>query len=216
MEIVEEDSSTINVQFLLDATTLDPRKILKRMSTIALGMYSDVLKSMESGDMTDLKTLANRDNEINRQYFLLVRLIRSTMIERRLASAFNLEDIDILDYRIAANLLEDSGDTVVELADLLYRTRIPKSDLKRILDTVRPLGEIQTRSINAFIKNNRKDAIKAIALDREYREDMASLKSSLEDKKRLPIDYLDLVYMFERLGRSWADIADLVKPIYSS
>ncbi|MDE1878574.1 MAG: phosphate uptake regulator PhoU, partial [Thaumarchaeota archaeon] len=37
MEIVEEDASNVNVQFLLDATTLSPDKILKRMSSIVLG-----------------------------------------------------------------------------------------------------------------------------------------------------------------------------------
>jgi len=42
MEIIEEDASHINMQFLLDATTLNPEKILKRMSSIALGMYEDV------------------------------------------------------------------------------------------------------------------------------------------------------------------------------
>ena len=42
MEIIEEDASKINMQFLLDTTTLNPEKILKRMSSIALGMYDDV------------------------------------------------------------------------------------------------------------------------------------------------------------------------------
>ena len=41
MEIIEEDASHINMQFLLDATTLNPEKILKRMSSISLGMYTD-------------------------------------------------------------------------------------------------------------------------------------------------------------------------------
>ncbi|MEK6865190.1 MAG: phosphate uptake regulator PhoU, partial [Thermoproteota archaeon] len=35
------------------------------------------------------------------------------------------------------------------------------------------------------------------------------------NKKQIPIDLLDLVYMFERIAKSWADIVDLVKPIYN-
>ena len=46
MEIIEEDASNINMQFLLDATTLNPEKILKRMSSIALGMYDDVSNTL--------------------------------------------------------------------------------------------------------------------------------------------------------------------------
>ncbi|MDX1596553.1 MAG: phosphate uptake regulator PhoU, partial [Nitrosopumilaceae archaeon] len=88
MEIVEEDSSHINMQFLLDSTTLNPAKILKRMSSIALGMFEDVLNGLISEDKTNLQTLSNRDVEVNRQYFLLVRLIRSTLVDARLANIY--------------------------------------------------------------------------------------------------------------------------------
>ena len=116
MEIIDEDATNISVQFLLDETSINPQNILKRMSSIALGMFSDVVLALESGDKTNLETIANRDAEINRQYFLLVRLIRSTIMDTRLAGIFNLENMDILDYRIAANTLEIAGDTVVELS----------------------------------------------------------------------------------------------------
>ena len=45
MEIVDEDATNISVQFLLDETSVNPQKILKRMSSIALGMFSDVILS---------------------------------------------------------------------------------------------------------------------------------------------------------------------------
>ena len=127
VEIVEEESSSIIIQFLLDASSLNPEKILKRMSTIAIGMYNETADGLISDDKSNLQTMPNRDNEINRQYFLLVRLIRSTMVDRRLASVFNLENIDVLDYRIAANVLENAGDTIVELANLISNTKVPKN-----------------------------------------------------------------------------------------
>ena len=76
MEIVEEDSSNVNVQFLLDATTLNPEKILKRISSISLGMFNDISQALISDDRSNLQTMSNRDDEVDRQYFLLVRLIR--------------------------------------------------------------------------------------------------------------------------------------------
>lgn len=216
MEIVEEDSTTINMQFLLDATTLNPQKILRRISNIVLGMYNDTISSLIDEDKSNLRTIANRDDEVNRQYFLLVRLIRSTMIDKRLASAFNLENIDILDYRIAANLLEGAGDTVVELANSLYSTSVPKSYLKKIYDITKNFELMEEKTVKGFIDNDRKLAIEAITLHKTFEEKIQSIKLSLENKKQIPIDYLDLVYMFERVERSWADIADLVKPIYSN
>lgn len=214
MEIVEEDATTISMQFLLDSMTLNPQKILKRMSNLVLGMFNDVLAALQSDDKSNLQTLSNRDIEVNRQYFLLVRLIRSTMVDKRLANAFNLENIDVLDYRLAANLLETAGDTVVELGNALYNTSIPKTELTKIYELNKNFDQIEGKSIDAFISNDRSLAIEAITLHKKYQSKVSSLRSSIENKKQIPIDYLDLVYMFERIEKSWADITDLVKPIY--
>jgi len=214
IEIVEEDASTIQMQFLLDATTLNPQKILKQISTIVLGMYNDVMSSLTSSDRSNLQTLPSRDNEVNRQYFLLVRLIRSTMIDKRLANAFNLESIDVLDYRIAANLLEAVGDTIVELSTALYNATLSQKDLKKIYEVTKNFGVMQEKAIDAFINNDRKIAIEAISIHKKNQSKISSIRVSLENKSNIPIDFLDIIFMFDRVERYMADIADLIKPIY--
>ncbi len=215
MEIIEEDASHINMQFLLDATTLNPEKILKRMSSIALGMYDDTSNGLILDDKSNLQTISNRDVEVNRQYFLLVRLIRSTLVDRRLANVFNLENIDVLDYRVAANLLETAGDSIVELANLIYNSTISKENSKKIFDLIKDFSKLAEKSIDAFIKSDRLLAIEAISLHKKFEEKLSKLRITLSNKKQIPIDFLDLVYMFERITHSWADVADLVKPIYN-
>ena len=214
MEIVEEDATNISVQFLLDETSVNPQKILKRMNSIALGMFSDVVLSLKSGDQTNLETVANRDAEINRQYFLLVRLIRSTIMDSRLAMIFNLENIDILDYRIAANTLEIAGDTVVELSQSLMKSNLSKVEQKRIHNFAKDMEEIQIKSIESFISNNRTLAINAIILQKNNSEKISKIRSSLENKKQIPLAFFDVIYMFEKILQSWSDITDLVKPSY--
>ena len=215
MEIIEEDASHINMQFLLDATTLNPEKILKRMSSLALGMYDDVSSGLILDDKSNLQTLSNRDVEVNRQYFLLVRLIRSTLVDRRLANVFNLENIDVLDYRIAANLLENAGDSIVEISNFIYNSSLSKEYSTKIFKVVKDFNMLAEKSINAFTKPDRLLAIEAISLHKKYEENLNSLKTSLGNKKDIPIDFLDLVYMFEKIAQSWADVVDLVKPIYN-
>ena len=214
MEIIDEDATNISVQFLLDETSINPQNILKRMSSIALGMFSDVVSSLESGDKTNLETIVNRDAEINRQYFLLVRLIRSTIMDTRLANIFNLENIDILDYRIAANTLETAGDTVVELSQSLIKSNLSKVELKKLHDFAKDMEEIQIKSIDSFISNNRTLAIDAIRLQRNNATKISKIRSSLESKKQISLAFFDLIYMFEKVLQSWSDIADLVKPSY--
>jgi len=215
MEIIEEDASNINMQFLLDATTLNPEKILKRMSSIALGMYDDVSNGLILDDKSNLQTLSKRDVEVNRQYFLLVRLIRSTLVDKKLANVFNLENIDILDYRVAANLLENAGDTIVELANFIYNSSLANEHLKIIFDIVQNFNILAEKSIDAFTKPDRRLAIEAISLHKKYQENLSKLRTTIGNKKQIPIDLLDLVYMFERIAKSWADVADLVQPIYN-
>ena len=215
MEIVEEDSFHINLQFLLDTTTLNPEKILKQMSSISLGMYGDVVSSLVADDRSNLKTLQKRDVEVNRQYFLLVRLIRSTIIDKSLATTFNLENIDILDYRVAANLLENAGDAIVELANYLYSSLISEKYSANIFDLAKNFDVLASKSISAFTVPDRRLAIEAIAMHKKYQERFASFRTDLGSKKQIPIEVLDIVYMFERITKSWADIADLVKPIYN-
>ena len=214
MEIIDEDATNISVQFLLDETSVNPQNILKRMSSIALGMFTDVVSSLETGDKTNLETIANRDAEINRQYFLLVRLIRSTIMDTRLAGVFNLENIDILDYRIAANTLEIAGDTVVELAQSLIKSNLSKTELRKLHGFTKDMHEIQIKSIDSFISNDRSLAINAITLQRNNFEKISKIRSSLENKKQISLALFDLIYMFEKILQSWSDITDLVKPSY--
>ncbi len=215
MEIIEEDASHINMQFLLDATTLNPSKILKRMSSIALRMYDYVLNGLILDDKSNLQTLSNRDVEVNRQYFLLVRLIRSTLVDKRLSNVFNLENIDVLDYRVAANILENAGDSIVELSNFIFNFSLSKEFSKKIYDVVKDFNKLAEKSIDAFTKPDRFLAIEAISMHKQYEKKLSLLRTTLGNKKQIPLDFLDLVYMFERIAQSWADVADLVQPIYN-
>ncbi len=215
MEIVDEDATNVNVQFLLDATTLNPDKILKRMSSIALALFRDTINSLTSDDKTVLQTIPTRDDEIDRQYFLLVRLIRSAMVDKRLATAFNLGNIDILDYRIAANLMETAGDTIVELANAIPDVCSSKVESKKLHGLAVEIEDIHDKAITSFIENNRLLAIEVITLFRNYQKKISDIRSSLESKKQMSIQFMDLVYTLEKLARCWADIADLVKPVYT-
>jgi len=216
MEIVEEGSYNIDLQFLLDSTTLNPEKILKRISTIELGMFNTVLLGFSLSDRTNLHSLSTRDDEVDRQYFLLVRLIRTIIVDRKLANKFNLENIDILDYRIAAHILETTGDVIVDLANLLINTTLSKQELQKVYDLTRSFGLIEQKSIDAFILNNRCLAIEAIKLYNKYQKKIYDVRYLLENTKQIPLDYLDIIHMLEKIIHSWIDLADLVKPNYNT
>ncbi len=119
LEIVEENYSQIVLQCLLEPSGFPPEKILRRNYAIAAGMNRDVLNSLVDGDLLLAKSVIARDNESNRLYFLLVRILRTIIQNPSLSEKLGVGPIECLDYRLAASLVEAIGDACVRVA---YKT----------------------------------------------------------------------------------------------
>ena len=217
LEIVDEDNSNIVAQFLLDASTLDAEKILRRMDSIVAGMYRDALNGLKSRVDAIKKLISSRDDEVDRQYFLLVRLIRSAMVDQKLARKLNLSNIDILDYRIAANHLESAGDYICEFAStlpLISPTKIPD----KMAEAGSYIAKMQEKSVAAFTKKNRSESLGIITMYNEFREIMDLTKELIAQVKftnsESTIAVLNSIYSMDKIARCWVDVADLVKPLY--
>ena len=218
IEIIDEDAKTITTQVLLDESSVNPQKILKRMNSIAQGMFIDVLDMLQNPDQ--LASVVDRDSEINRQYFLLVRLIRSAIVDKRLAATFNLVDMDILDYRLAANIIENAGDTIVSITDTVAKSMafktMAKSHFNLISDIAKDIEEIQTKSVDAFVSNDRILAITTIQHHKKLLKKMHGARipkgTALKETEILP--FLDLLQGIENYAKSWSDILDLIQPSY--
>ena len=217
LEIVDEDNSNIAIQFLLDANNLDAEKILRRMNSIVGGMYRDALDGLrlKSEDIKNL--IFSRDDEVDRQYFLLVRLIRSAMVDQKLARKLNLSNIDILDYRIAANHLESAGDYIGEFA-----STVPSISRTKIVDEISEAGsyieKMQEKSVAAFTKKNRSESIGMIKMYNEFRLITDSIKELLAKieltNSESTIAVLNSIHSMDKIAKCWVDVADLVKPVY--
>jgi phosphate uptake regulator len=214
LEIVDEDGFHISAQFLLDANTLDAEKILRRMSAIVAGMYRDLFDSIRLKENSIRRVISGRDDEVDRQYFLLVRLIRSAMMDQRLAGKLNLSNIDILDYRIAANLLESAGDYIVDLAGTTQElSRI------KVVDEIAEAGALvetmQEKSVAAFVNKNRAESNVVVKAYEKFNGILDSVRSGTESKNpESAIALLNLTYSMDKIARCWVDVADLVKPVH--
>lgn len=217
LEIVDEDNSNIAIQFLLDANTLDAEKILRRMNSIVGGMYRDALDGLRLKSEGIKNLIFSRDDEVDRQYFLLVRLIRSAMVDQKLARKLNLSNIDILDYRIAANHLESAGDYIGEFA-----STVPSISRTKIVDEISEAGsyieKMQEKSVAAFTKKNRSESVGMIKMYNEFILIMESIKELLAKieltNSESTIAVLNSIHSMDKIAKCWVDVADLVKPVY--
>lgn len=121
LEIVEEDYSKIVMRCLLELSAFPPDEILKREYSITSSMHRDAFTALVEGDQQLAKNVIARDNEVNRLYFLLVRVLRTVIQNPSLSDKLDIRPIDCLDYRLIASFVEAIGDQSVQIAESAIR-----------------------------------------------------------------------------------------------
>ncbi len=217
LEIVDEDGLNMTIQFLLDAHSMNISKILKQMSSIVNGMHRDVITAMKNRK-TDIDLLVRgRDDEVNRQYFLIVRLIRTAMMDRKLASSLELSNIDMLDYRIAANHLENAGDLISKLSSQLSGI-LDETKYEKIIEANFLILEMQEKSILGFITKDTEKSSHVVTLFNKFNTISNFIKNydiKLEGNYQFVLKIINTIYIMDEIAKCWVDIADLIKPAYS-
>ncbi|MDP9489482.1 MAG: phosphate uptake regulator PhoU [Thermoproteota archaeon] len=217
LEIVDEDGLNMTIQFLLDAHSLNVSKILKQMSSIVSGTHKDIVNAMKTRDSGIGLLVMGRDDEVNRQYFLIVRLIRTAMMDRRLASSLDLSNIDILDYRIAANHLENAGDLISRLSSQLSGF-LDEIKYEKIIEANYLILEMQEKSISGFITKDTEKSSHVVTLFNKFDAISTFIKNDyikLEENYQSVLKIINIIYTMDEIARCWVDIADLIKPDYS-
>lgn len=217
LEIVEEDANSMTAQFLPEPSSLNPEKLFRRMHMLVLGMHKDVITSILEGDTFLLKVVMERDDEVDRLYFLIVRLIRSAVLDARLAKSFDLSLIECLDYRIAANILEDIADISVEIARASERVVENPSDgswISSLSEVASLIQESQELSVKAFLTKNAENARDVVKYHAKVLKVLGQLKRDVLNSPNLFIEQLAVLEGMERITRLMPDVADLGFPLY--
>ncbi len=211
LEVVEEDARTITSQFLVDKMAVEPSKIFLRISTIVRAMISDTLRQVSSGETSNFESVAQRDDEVDRLHFLLVRLIRTAVREPLSASKFGLTSIDCLDYRVAASSLETAGDYAVELSDSVSKLGgIPPEVRKKIEELKDLLDTLQANAVRSFIQRDFRLAQRVLDDSHKLERIVTSLREITSDS---PAEIFHLADTIERIARCQRDVGDLVSPM---
>lgn len=216
LEIIEEDYSRIVLQSLLEPSALSPEKILRREYSIASGMHRDAITALIEGDVHLAENVIARDNEVNRLYFLLVRILRTVIQNPDLSEKLEILPIDCLDYRLTASLVESIGDQSTKIAEKvigLGGTKITKELSLLLLKFSRVAHEAHENAIRALFSRDISvaEAVKAkgetvTALFNEI--EMIAHKQPIETAPHI----LAVVSSMSRIYDHSVDIADLVMP----
>src|SRR5438105_2937606 len=214
LEIVDENAKSMTLQFLLDPAVLDPEKIVRRMASLIGGMLRDSAEGARR-DRALLGLVGERDDEVDRLYFLLVRTIRTATIDPEVAERYHLAPIECLDYRVLASYLESLGDAIAEFSKLAGGEAFDREvalQLVRFLDTLEKMGDI---AISSFLARRRVQARRTYSEVAQMRERVGELSKGLISMKGTSTGVIvDLLAVLERVASVFVDISDLALPTY--
>jgi phosphate uptake regulator len=210
LEILDEDSKKIVLQFLLEPTAITPEKIVRRMSGLLDGMLKDTADALLKGDSKLLALVNERDDEVDRLYFLLVRATRAAVIRPEVAERYGLTPIDLLDYRVLASFLESTGDAVSELSQKLHDGRTSRKVAREYAECVMKLKQMNELATQGFLSRRagkpRTVSKQMKILANEVTQSLATIaKSSVGNGA----DTAETLASLERVSKLLVDVSDL-------
>ena len=217
VELIEESPQKIVLQCLLKPTAYSPEKILRRKYTLSLGMLKDLFDVLLNSDTELAKSLPKKDDEIDRLYFLLVRILRTIILNPKLSEKLEFSPIDCLNYRIAASLIESIADRIVLIAkeiSSILPFKFPENlvaEIKKIEENIHLAYE---GAIKAFFSKNERIHTEAVERMYEVMDNIKNLEKVLEKESSIPprLAYV-LPFSLKGIAGSIRDLLDLVTTI---
>ncbi len=210
LEIMDEDSKRITMQFLLEPTVIVPEKIVLRMSGLLDGMLKDMAEALAKGDAKLLALAGERDDEVDRLYFLLVRATRAAIVRPEMAEGYGLSPVDLLDYRVLASFMESIGDAVTDLSRKLHG-RVGSKELAReyssLVLKLKSMNDLATQGfITRRVSRQRTISKQVNALAQEVSDKLAALAKTPSDDDGATTETLATL---ERVSKLLIDVSDL-------
>jgi phosphate uptake regulator len=156
LEIVEEDSHKIVIQCLIEPSLLAPEKVIRRLHSITKTMEQDAVSAFVSGNRKLAATVVERDEEVDRLYFLLVRMVRAALTDLSTAERIHASPVDCLDYRLLSSLIEHFGDYSAAIAQNApgENPELPEQLAHSLEKSGESLNTMYSHSIEAVLSRN--------------------------------------------------------------
>ncbi|MFH1328687.1 MAG: phosphate uptake regulator PhoU [Candidatus Bathyarchaeota archaeon] len=216
VEIIEENHQKVVLQCLLKASAFPPEKVLRREYVLSSSMFKDAIHSFANIDLSLARSILKRDEEVNRLYFLLVRLLRTLIINPRLSEKLSVSLIDCLDYRLVATLIENIADQAVEMAKatiILHNQELPLGISRSVLEVGQKFQETYEEVIKAIFSKSEKLLLSAIS---KRENALLAIKKLESDLEKVQSEITPTLFAFSsslrRVFDYFTDMIDLVTP----
>jgi phosphate uptake regulator len=212
VEIIEEDAAKMTLQCLIPRT-IDLRTYLQRTYGIAAKMHEDAIRAFIRKDSELAQDVINRDREVDRLYFLVVRQLRRAIASP--AGDLLLSPLNLLDYRLVAKEVEaiaDSGATIAEqIVSDPNSPRPPQQFVKLLRELSHQVLLAHRQAIAAVLQQETGLARNVIGQKDAVTKLVHRLTEILAHADTVSLALFNrVVHHLERIFESSVDIADLV------
>ncbi len=212
LEVTEEDDHQIVLRCLVDPVTLPIGTAMRRMNLLASRMIEDSLKVYFEGFQEDAEEVIQRDEDVDRLFFLIVREIRSAIQYPRMSEMMKITPVEALDYRLAAQYIERIADLAVDIAQ-----RVGEPLDKKLVRKLQPIGDkvrdMLSDSVNNLFKFDSKKVAKVIKDEEWLIQETAKLRQDIVTSLNgQPQTQLYVVDSLLRMGEAAKAITDLAQP----
>ncbi|TFG32330.1 phosphate uptake regulator PhoU [Candidatus Thorarchaeota archaeon] len=212
LEVTEEDDHLIVLRCLIDPATLPVNTAMRRMNLITSRMIEDALEVYFEGNLEGAKEVIQRDEEVDRLFFLIVRQLRSAIQYPRMSEMMSLAPVEALDFRLAAQYIERIADLAVDIAQRVEEP-IDKKLVLKIKPIVNKVREMLSDSVNNLFKFDPKKVASVIKSEKWLITETAKLRQLIITAPNgRPQTQLYVIDSLLRMGEAAKDIADLALP----
>lgn len=154
VEIVEESSTGMLAQCISSYTDLPLKKATERMSIIASGMFSDAVDVLKTSDQDLANEIVERDDEVDRFYYLILRQLNIAIRNRLVISEIGLSSPrDLLGYRLASKSIERVADHSCSISILAVELgNMKESLLEEFSKIAKDSKSVFEKSVNSLLR----------------------------------------------------------------
>ena len=216
IEIMEETAREITLQCLLSRTALSLSGSLERIYRIASLMHHDSIIALIEGDEKLARNVIERDDEVDRLYFLAVRTCRTAVQDPKIAKKMGVSPIECLDYRVIAKSIEFMADLASEIAVRSLKLKefsLEEKIASLIPDISKIALDMTEKAMEALRSHSMKLAIEVIdelrpKILKDIEFDREELKVGQYGKWAVHIEVI--LDNLDRISEVGVDIADLI------
>jgi phosphate uptake regulator len=211
LEVLEEDAKRVVLQCLVEPSLLNPERILRRLEMLSMPMQLDAVQSFVSSNVEMSKGVVERDEEVDRWYFLLVRLVRAAISDTYLLEKIKVSSVDCLDFRLLASYIENFADYAVTIAENTGENVTLPKDAHTLFEKIGlAVNAMYKDAVGSVLSRDLKLASSVAPQFKETKARLAEAESKVAGSARPLVNHLVAVIIaLNRMCEISVDISDL-------